>query len=79
MDISKSVQRNKSQSPPPAHLRTFVDLCRWQTERLSDQLAFSHLADDGRTEHHYTYSQWEQRIRAIASVLGENGRPAIGY
>jgi amino acid adenylation domain-containing protein len=75
MDISRSAERNMAQAPPPSSLRTFVDLCRWQSERLLDQPAFSHLADDGVTERHLSYTQWDQRIRAIAAVLGEQGKP----
>lgn len=75
MDISRSETRSKAQVPPPSHLTTFVELCRWQAERQPDQPAFSHLSDDGKSERHLSYSQWDQRIRAIAAVLGENGKP----
>lgn len=75
MDISKSARRIKAQVPPPSDLRTFVKLCRWQVERLNERPAFSHLADDGQTEVHVSYSQWETRIRSIAAVLAEHGNP----
>jgi amino acid adenylation domain-containing protein len=42
---------------------------------LGDGAAFSHLADDGLTERHVSYIQWERRIRSIAAVLSEHGKP----
>lgn len=73
MDITDNSPRSPMDQPPPARLQTFVDIARWQAERIGDTTAFTFLSPgDGQVEP-IDYRTLDQRIRAVAAVLSESG------
>jgi len=75
MDITDNVHTCQLDQPPPARLGTFVDISQWRAERIADQAAFTFLSPAQDAAETIDYSHLDRRIRAIAAVLAENGRP----
>ena len=73
MDMFKSVPKAGIHAKPPESLRTLVELTRWQADRLGAAAAFTHCSDDGLHEHHLSFTDLDQRARAIAAVLADHG------
>jgi len=74
MDITDNSPQFPLDRPPPGRLQTFVDIAKWQAQRIAETTAFTFLTPgENRTE---TIAYWtlDQRIRAVAAVLAENGR-----
>lgn len=74
MDITDNSPHFPLDQPPPARLQTFVDIAKWQAERIAETTAFTFLTPGENRTEAIDYRTLDQRIRAVAAVLGENGR-----
>lgn len=73
MDITDNSPQCPLDQPPPARLETFVDIARWQAERIACNAAFTFLNPGEDASQSIDYRTLDQRIRAVAAVLAQNG------
>jgi len=74
MDITDNSPQFPLDRPPPARLQTFVDIAKWQSQRIGNATAFTFLTPGENRAEAMDYRTLDQRIRAVAAVLAENGR-----
>ncbi len=75
MDISKQALRSTRDQAPPTRLATFVDIVRWQAERIGSWEAFRFLVPAVQSESSIDYTTLDLRIRSVAARLMAAGRP----
>ena len=62
-------------TPPPSDLKSFVELSRWQADRAWERSAFTFLDYESDAEDHLCYGELDTKIRSVAALLAEHGRP----
>ena len=73
MDITDNSPQCPLDQPPPARLETFVDIAKWQAERIAEHTGFTFLNPGEDASQSINYQMLDQRIRAVAAVLAQNG------
>ncbi|HBJ33305.1 MAG TPA: hypothetical protein DDZ51_00800, partial [Planctomycetaceae bacterium] len=73
MDITDNSPQCPLDQPPPARLETFVEIAKWQAERIAGATAFTFLNPSENASQTIDYQTLDQRIRAVAAVLAQSG------
>ena len=62
---------NQHQPPIPTEHQTLVDILRWRALHQPNQRAYTFLLDGEKDQVHITYSELDQKARAIGAWLQE--------
>lgn len=75
MNVKHPLPSLSVDQPPPARLGSFVEIARWQAERIGDQPAYTFLTPGEAKVEPINYRELDSRLRATAAALLEQGKP----